>query len=297
MNNIDHQPVLLQEVLKYLKIQRGQNYIDATVGLGGHAREILRQGGNLLGIDRDLDSIEILRKKWALEKIKSGINAGNWTLEKGNFKDLEAIAKKHNFTKVAGILFDFGLSSWQIDKSRRGFSYQHDEPLDMRFDKKDQIVAADILNSLPRENLYEIFTKFAEEQFAGRIADAIVRARPLKRTGELRMIIEKAVPGKTQQKIKSVARIFQAVRIKVNNEIESIKLALPQSLDLLDCQGRLLVISFHSLEDRIIKQFFQEAQREGKARIIIKKPIEASLEEMKINKRAKAAKLRVLEKI
>lgn len=283
-------------MVSYLKVRKGEKYIDATVGFGGHGWEIVRRGGHLLGIDRDKESIDLLRQKW---KVKSGKleREGSWRLEKGNFADLEKIAKKHNFTEVAGILFDLGLSSWQIEESGRGLSFRRGEPLDMRMDRSRGITAADLLNLSTQAELYEIFSKFAEEQHSGRIAQAVVSTRPIKTTSQLRSVVEKTVRGSAKTKIKRVTKIFQALRIAVNKELENLSLALPPALDLLQPQGRLLVISFHSLEDRKVKQFFKKCTENQVGKLVTKKAIRPSREEIESNKKSAAAKLRVLEKL
>lgn len=292
MNESDHKPVLLNEVLEFLAVRERERYIDATVGRGGHAIEIIRRGGVLLGIDRDAETINHLKREWRQQE-----NIVNWQLVTGNFSDIKQIATKTGFTDVHGVLFDLGLSSWQLEQSGRGFSYQRDEPLDMRMSLDASFTAADLLNNSTRQELYEIFTRFGEEQHSRRLAKAVFRARPLKSTGELRELLSGETPGRQQDKLRTVARVFQAVRIAVNREISNLKLALPQALELLKTGGRLLVISFHSLEDRTVKQIYLAAEKENRGKIITKKPLRPTPEEVKRNRRANAAKLRVLEKL
>jgi len=269
-----HKPVLLKEVIKVLNIRKGKKYIDATFGGGGHTKEILERGGVVLGIDWDPETIEK-----QITKNKELI------LEKGNFKNLRQIAKRRGFEKVAGILFDLRLSSWQIEKSGRGFSYLRDEPLDMRMDPNQKLTAVDIINTSSKEELDEIFTRFGEEINSGAIANAIVSARPIKTTRELAELIGKDV-GK-------LARTFQALRIIVNDELDNLKTALLQAIELLEKEGRLVIISFHSLEDRIVKF----ALKDSNLKIVTKRPIRSSREEIKANVRARSARMRAAERI
>ena len=276
-----HRPVLLKEVISALNVKRGKKYIDATVGSGGHTWEILKRGGRVLGIDCDPEAIRILKTENRKQKTENR----KLIFVQGNFKDLKKIAKTHRFNKVAGILFDLGLSSWQIEESGRGFSYLRNEPLDMRMDPALKVTAAEIVNSLTKEELYEIFAQFGEEVNSWAIANAIVRARPLKTTKELAGVV-----GNDASRL---ARVFQALRIVVNNVIENLKKALPQAIELLEKGGRLVIISFHSLEDRLVKFGFKNKN----LKIITKKPIKPSKEEIIVNPRARSAKLRIAERI
>ncbi|MBI4050844.1 MAG: 16S rRNA (cytosine(1402)-N(4))-methyltransferase RsmH [Candidatus Doudnabacteria bacterium] len=313
-----HVPVLLQEVLSYLDPKPGEKYIDATIGGGGHAKELINHDGIVLGIDADSLAVNQLNSEFRIQKSKIKI-------VQGNFANLEEIAKTHGFTEVAGILFDLGLSSNQLDDPQRGFAFQKEGPLDMRYDtsgefknQKSKIKnAADIVNYYSEKELVEIFYKYGEEKrFGKKIARAIAEARqtrPLKTTTELFELIKKALPGKFRHKAGDVARrIFQSLRIAVNGELISLEKALPQALRLLKSAGRLVVISFHSLEDRIVKQFFVRMAKNcicppdfpictcganAQLRILTKKPVTASQEEIKINPRAHSAKLRAAEKI
>lgn len=294
-----HKPVLLKEAIEGLKIREGKKYIDATVGGGGHTWEVVKRGGLLLGIDRDPEAIERLKLKF--KKEKQQLKSKKLILAQGNFANLKEIAGKHDFRRVGGVLFDLGMSSWQIEKSGRGFSYLRDELLDMRLNPQEQkITAADILNQATKEELYEIFSKYAEEERALPVASALVRARPIETTVQLSSVIER-VGGKMGTK----ARIFQALRIAVNNELENLKKALPQAVNLLEPGGRLAVISFHSLEDRIVKLTIRNypptprLRRRGEIAILrnlTKKPIRPKFEEIQENPRARSAKLRIVEK-
>lgn len=281
-----HIPVLLHEIIKTLDIREGTQYIDATVGMGGHTRAILERGGNVLGIDRDPESIEYVQKELGSHYPAKLI------LETGSFSQIKSIAQKHNIESVSGIIFDFGLSSWQLDSSERGLSYLRDEPLDMRFDKTEKtVLASDVLNQMTTEQLTDIFEKYGEEPKAPRIAAILVRSRPLKSTGQVRKILEDHGIGNFQ----TFARVFQAVRIEVNKELEHIKIALPQAAGLLRSGGKLAIISFHSLEDRIVKRFL--ISQKNTMNILTKQPIIASTEEQQENPRSKSAKLRIAEKI
>jgi 16S rRNA (cytosine1402-N4)-methyltransferase len=288
-----HVSVLLQEVIKLLDVQSGKKYIDATLGGGGHTSAILKSGGKVLGIDTDQESLDYVSENFQLSIFNYQLH-----LVKGNFKDIGQIAKENEFDKVAGILFDLGISSHQIDVGERGFSFQKEGPLDMRMDRSLKIEAKDLVNVLTKGELYEIFTKLGEEGFAGAISNSIVRARkisPIRTTTELAEVIGRSVPG--NKKIDAEARIFQALRIVINDELNNLKAALPQAFNLLEKTGKIAVISFHSLEDRIVKKQFIEWEEKGKGSILTKKPITPSREEIEKNKRSRSAKLRVIEKI
>lgn len=276
-----HKSVLLTEVLEGLRVKPNEKYIDATLGGGGHAKKILELGGIVLGIDVDKDALEFV------EKLKSE----NLTLARGNFRDIDKIAHLNNFDKVAGIIFDLGVSSHQIDDPVRGFSFQNEGPLDMRMDQELGVRALDLVKILTKGELNEIFTEFGEESHAWKISDAIVRARsvrPIETTADLAKIV---FPIAGQSK-----KVFQALRIAINDELNAITQALPKALGLLGEKGRLCVISFHSLEDRIVKRKFLEFEKEERGRIITEKPIVPTNEEINENKRARSAKLRIFEK-
>lgn len=280
-----HEPVLLKEAIIGLRVEKNKKYIDATLGGGGHSFGILRLGGIVLGIDVDKEAIEHIEKNKKPE---------NLTIARGNFRDIDKIAHDTNFGPpsggVAGIIFDLGVSSHQIDSPTRGFSFQNEGPLDMRMDQELGVRALDLIKILTKGELYEIFTKFGEESRAWTIGDAIVRARSIKpivtTTDLAKIVFTRAGQSK---------RIFQALRIVVNDELNSIRQALPKALELLEENGRLCVISFHSLEDRIVKRRFIEFQEKGLGKIITQKPIVPSKEELRANKRARSAKLRIFE--
>jgi len=292
-----HTPVLLEEVVENLKIEKGKKYIDATLGGGGHTFEILRHGGKILGIDVDQEAIEYVEEK--LKTQNSKLKTGKLTLARGNFADIDTIAQKHGFEQVSGVLLDIGVSSHQIDTPSRGFSFQADGPLDMRMDIRLGVKAADLVNALTKGELYELFSKLGEGRYARVISESIVSARavkPIATTVELVVIIEKAIPGRFTE-IHKATKAFQALRIAVNDELHSLEDALPKAVSLLESKGRLLVITFHSLEDRIVKNACKDFEKEGKGKIVTKKPIIPRDEEIEKNKRSRSAKLRVFEKL
>lgn len=293
-----HTSVLLKEAVEALSVRQGKKYIDATLGGGGHAKRIIEQGGKVLGVDKDEDALAYVK-----EKLGEHIESKNLTLVQGNFADLESIAKENGFEKVDGIIFDLGVSSHQIDTAQRGFSYSKEGPLDMRMDKSEGISAEYLVNVLEKEKLYEIFKKLGEETKAESIARAIDstrRMKAIKTTTELVSAIAKAYGFKGViadfHKARIAQRVFQALRIAVNNELENIRVGLPQAVSLLNSNGALAVISFHSLEDRIVKESFKDFASKGLGEIVTKKPIISTLEEVNLNSRAKSAKLRVFRK-
>ncbi len=290
--NTYHTSVLLQEVIKLLDIRKGANYIDATLGGGGHTIEIIGLGGIVLGIDADEEALDFVK-----ENLKSQISNLKLTVVKGNFKDIEKIAQENDFNKVAGIVFDLGVSSHQLANKQRGFSYLNNGPLDMRMDKELKVKAQDLVNILTKGELYELFNKLGEERFARSISGSIVSSRrvsPIRTTTQLLEVIKRAVP---KGKLDTASRVYQALRIAVNDELTNLKNALPQAFNLLEEGGKIAVISFHSLEDRIIKNQFANWQRISKGNILTKKPVRPSKEEVERNKRSRSAKLRVFQKI
>lgn len=289
-----HKPVLLEKTIDLLQIKPGKKYIDATLGGGGHAVQILGHGAVVLGIDIDQD---------ALDYVSQHINNKNLVLVKGNFVDLEKIAHLNGFGKVWGILFDLGVSSHQIDSSERGFSFLRNGPLDMRMDKDLSLTAEYLVNVLGKGELYELFNRLGQESHASAISRAIVSARrvkAIKTTDELLEVIKKAYGYREDlsdfDKNKIGQKVFQALRIAVNNELENIEKALPQAVSLLESGGRIAVISFHSLEDRIVKKVFREFERQNLGKAVIEKPIVPDDKEMRQNSRSKSSKLRVFEK-
>ncbi|UCC18066.1 MAG: 16S rRNA (cytosine(1402)-N(4))-methyltransferase RsmH [Dehalococcoidales bacterium] len=302
-----HVPVLTEEVIQALAVQPGGRYIDCTLGGGGHAAAILEHispGGQLLGIDTDPEAVISANQR--LSKYSESI-----LLITDNFVNLKSICYRNDFFPVHGILFDLGLSSLQLNGSERGFSFQHKAPLDMRFSPDQEITAADIVNDYPEEELARLIFTYGEETAARRIARNIVQERPIKTTVELARIVERGV-GKRQRKIHPATKTFRAIRIAVNKELDHLELALKQAIDLLGYQGRLVVISYHSLEDRIVKQFMQKeskncicppevpictCEHSASLRQINKRIISPSPEEIKRNPRSRSARLRAAEHI
>ena len=291
-----HIPVLLNEVIEYLELKPGMIVVDATAGGGGHSKAILEQiipGGRLIAIDRDQDAVE--RVKQELCDYLPNIEVVN-----GNFSDIDNILRDLGIERINGALFDLGVSSFQIDIAARGFSFLEDGPLDMRFNKEQQLTAYEVVNTFSREELSGIIKDFGEERHAKMAATAIVNARKNKRiqtTLELAEIVKKTLGRKYyKQKLHPAVRTFQGIRIYVNDELSAVKTALEKTINCLDIGGKVCVISFHSLEDRIVKNVFRDNGREGILKILTKKPICATRDEVRNNYRARSAKLRVSEK-
>lgn len=292
MINFSHTPVLLKEAVDSLMVVPNGKYIDATLGGGGHSKEIIKRGGIVLGIDQDEDAIGFVSKNLSKE-----IKEGKLKLFKGNFKDIAKISQVNDFNLVNGILFDLGVSSYHLDSAKRGFSIKNDEELDMRMDKQGELTAYKVVNSYPQVDLRRIFLTYGEEHNASKIASEIVELRkksPIRTTRELARIAE-GVSHKSES-IHPATRIFQAIRIEVNDELNAIKYGLTDAIELLKPEARLSVISFHSLEDRIVKHAFIKASREGLGSLIYKKPLTATFEENVKNRRSRSAKLRTFEK-
>lgn len=283
----NHIPVLLKESIDLLNVKKGKIFVDCTLGGGGHTENIKTQNSKckIYGIDMDQEALDATKAR--LKKYENIIYI------KDNFKNLKTIVKE----RLDGILFDLGISSFQIDKASRGFSLQKDGPLDMRMDRSQNLTAENIVNNSSQEELERIFREYGEERFARRIAKRIDerrKTREVKTSFQLKEIVEKAIP--TWKKRESVTRIFQALRIAVNQELENLKTAITDAIDLLGPGGRIVIISYHSLEDRIVKHAFKNAKLEGKIDILTKKPVRPSAAEVSSNPRAKSAKLRAAEK-
>jgi 16S rRNA (cytosine1402-N4)-methyltransferase len=313
MDAYEHTPVLLNEVIRILDPKPGQNFIDATLGGGGYTSAIIEKikpDGKVLAIDLDKDAIDSFKRQEASDK--------NLVTHHGNFAYLDKAAKEHGFPAPDGIVADIGLSSYQLDQSGRGISFQKKEILDMRFDQSYvQEDAKFILNEYDVNRLTKIFRDYGEEKFSWQIAKKILEARSKKQevryTTDLYQLIVDALPKPVKHRSDdSARRIFQALRIAVNHELENLEEFLPKAFDLLSPGGKLVVVSFHSLEDRIVKQFFVGLNkgcvcppdfpqcvcgRNPKGKLITKKPITASEEELRVNPRAKPAKLRAILKI
>jgi 16S rRNA (cytosine1402-N4)-methyltransferase len=292
-----HIPVLLKETIELLDPKPGENFVDCTFGFGGHARAILEKNapdGRVLGIEWDEGAIKKYRKEHPSVEERL-------TVELGNFATIDKIIGRLGFGPVNGILFDLGMSSWDVEASGRGFSFLRDEPLDMRFNSANRHTAEEVVNSFGREALADIISKYGDEKFATAIAGRIALARaaaPIKTTKQLVEVIRRAVPAAyAKGKMHWATKTFQALRIEVNSEFENISAALPKALNALSPGGRLAVITFHSLEDKIVKNFLKEVSTNKKAILLTKKPIEPSAEECRVNPRARSAKLRVASKL
>ncbi|OGL74567.1 16S rRNA (cytosine(1402)-N(4))-methyltransferase [Candidatus Uhrbacteria bacterium RIFCSPHIGHO2_02_FULL_60_10] len=292
-----HVPVLLNEVIAGLALAPGQAVVDGTVGLGGHAAAILERtapDGRLLGLDRDEAALDAARSQ--LGRFGSRV-----MLVRASYRDVRRVLLTHAFGPVQAALLDLGFSSLEIDDPTRGFSFRADGPLDMRFDRDQELTAAEIVNHESAEELSKMIWDFGEERFSRSIARAIVAARktqPIVGTLALAEIIGGAVPGWYRRgRLHPATRTFQALRIAVNDELGCLRAALPEFLEALAPGGRLAVISFHSLEDRIVKNYFNEAAEQGRASVLTRRPIVAADEENAANPRARSAKLRLLRKI
>jgi 16S rRNA (cytosine1402-N4)-methyltransferase len=296
-----HIPVLLEEVLHHLNPRPGAVYVDATVNGGGHTGALLDASapqGKVIGIDRDADLIAALTRRRF-----DDVAAGRLLLRHASFSHLAEILADAGIGPVDGVLFDLGLSSHHLDRSGRGFSFSENEPLDMRFDPADpsSVSASEVIAETPLPELVDIFHRYGEERYASRIARTVIarrRNQPIESTRALLSAVEQSLPAKVRWRAsRNAARIFQALRIAANRELAEIERALPQAFDALRPGGRLVVISFHSLEDRMVKLFFREQKQLGTAKLLAKKPIQPSDEEVRINPRAGSAKLRALEKL
>ena len=305
-----HKSVLLKETIDGLKIKPDGIYVDGTLGGGGHASEVARRlsnKGSIIGIDQDAAAIEAagIRLKDFGEKV---------TIVRSNYCDMKSQLGKLGIDKVDGIVLDLGVSSYQLDTAERGFSYREDAPLDMRMDRRQKMTARDIVNDYEERELYRVIRDYGEDKFAKNIAKHIVAARqkaPIETTGQLTEIIRASIPMKFQKTGHPAKRTFQAIRIELNQELEVLKNSLDAMIDLLNPGGRLCIITFHSLEDRIVKSAFRKNENPctcpsdfpvcvcgkiSKGSIITRKPILPSKEEMEENSRAKSAKLRIFER-
>ena len=305
-----HESVLRNEVIRMMNVKQDGLYVDGTLGGGGHTFQIaalLSDRGHVLGIDQDAEAVEAARKHLRVYEERT-------TLVHDNFVNFDRIMDEHGYDKADGILLDLGVSSYQLDNPERGFSYMTDSPLDMRMDRSGGITTKTILNEYSEEELTEILYKYGEERFAPQIARLIVKRRekaPLNTTGELAEIIREAIPMKMQEKGSNPCkRTFQAIRIACNRELEVLEESLGAMADRLNPGGRLLVITFHSLEDRIVKNTFKKLEspctcppefpvcvcgKKPSGRVITRKPVTPTAEEIEHNPRASSAKLRVFE--
>lgn len=302
-----HRPVLYQEIIQYLSPFSPGLYLDCTVGAGGHAKGILEASapaGQLLALDIDPEAVSLAKANLA--------PFGNRVIVRhASYQQSKEILDEIGWEKVNGIVLDLGVSSMQLDQARRGFSFRQDGPLDMRFDPTSSPTAADLINNLDERELADLIWRYGEERYSRRIAKAIVAARPVQTTLELANIIRAAI-GYTSETQDPATRTFQALRIAVNDELKNIEKALPQLIDLLQPNARLTVISFHSLEDRIVKRVFQRESRDcicppeqiictcghkASIKIVTPHPVEPQEEEKKSNPRSRSAKLRVAQKL
>jgi 16S rRNA (cytosine1402-N4)-methyltransferase len=298
---------MVQEVLDALTVQPGGRYVDCSVGGGGHAEAILEvasPGGLLLGIDADPRALQIAHSRLAPF-------ADAVLLVEGNFRDVQTICRSHGFAPVHGVLFDLGLSSLQLADEGRGFSYQVESPLDMRFSPRQTVTAADIANTYTEEALADLLWHYGQEPGSRRIARRIVRERPLETTTQLAKVVAKAV-GRGHRRLHPATRTFQALRIAVNQELENLSAALEGSRDLLGYSGRLVAISFHSLEDAIVKNFFRQESRDcicppdvpacvcvhkATLKVVTRGAIRPTPAEVAANPRSRSARLRVAERL
>lgn len=307
-----HTPVLLDQCIENLNIRPDGIYVDGTLGGGGHSFHIcerLSEQGMLIGIDRDRDALE------AAEKRLRGFSCRKYFVQ-SNYADIRTVLAEKGIEKIDGALLDIGVSSFQLDNAERGFSYMQDAPLDMRMNREDDLTAYDVVNSYDRDELTRIIREYGEERWASRIAAFIVRARaekPVESTSELVELIKEAIPARARRSGPHPAkRTFQAIRIEVNDELGELSRAVDEYLDVMNPGGRLCIITFHSLEDRIVKQKLQKRAdpctcppefpvcvcgKKADIRKVTRKPIVAEASELDLNPRARSAKLRVCEKI
>lgn len=301
-----HIPVLLEEVLENLITDESGTYLDATVGYGGHSLGILNRlnpEGKLIGTDRDQEALSVAKK--TLKRFENQV-----VLAQANFSQLEDFLRQQNISQISGFLFDIGMGSWQIETEERGFGYLKEGPLDMRMDRKQSLTAYDVVNRYSEEKLVWIFKNYGEERFAKKIAKALKSTKSeIRTTSDLRKIVEKVVRANV---IKSLARVFQAIRIEVNQELEELKKGIETAVKFLKPQGRLAIISYHSLEDRIVKESFRQLAKGCKCpptipvcicgatpelKILNKKPVVPTEKEKNLNPKSRSAKLRVGVKI
>jgi 16S rRNA (cytosine1402-N4)-methyltransferase len=289
-----HEPVMVPEVLALLEPARGGLFVDCTVGLGGHSRALLEAGaGRVLGLDRDLSALALARETLAgfSDRIE---------LVHADYRELERVLDERGIARVAGALADLGVSSMQLDGEGRGFSFRRDEPLDMRMDQSRGPSVAELLRDVPETELADVIFQFGEERHSRRVARAIVTARrdaPIETTGRLAAVVRRAVPYKGHQRIDPSTRTFQALRIWVNRELDGLDAFLANATRRLLANARLAVITFHSLEDRVVKHTFRALEKTGDGlRILTKRPLAPADEEVARNPRARSAKLRAIER-
>ena len=296
MSNPQHVPVLLEDVLNLLNVRRGGVYVDATLGLGGHASEIARRlggAGTLIAFDRDSQAMTLATER--LDRLREELGSEMPRI-RYVAQSFSTAADAVDARSVDGLLADFGVSSLQLDEAHRGFSFRHDAPLDMRMDTRCGETAGQVVNQADEEDLANLIYEFGEERRSRRIARAIVRARPISTTAELARVVSAAAPAMKQDKIHPATRTFQALRIRVNDELGEIRSLMEIAPGLLKPGGRLAVISFHSLEDRIAKDALRQGGETGIWKVLTRKPVTASEMEVERNPRSRSAKLRVAER-
>jgi 16S rRNA (cytosine1402-N4)-methyltransferase len=293
-----HVPVLLKEAIHFLNVRRGGTYIDATLGLGGHSYEIasrLGPQGRLIGFDKDPVALELARKRLDSLAAELGGEAPKIELIHDSYSQ---IGQRVEAASADGLLADLGISSMQLSDAARGFSFQAEGPLDMRMDPRSERTADQVVNRIDERTLADVIYEFGEERRSRRIARAIVRARPIRSTAHLAQVVAAALPAMKHQRIHPATTTFQAIRIFVNRELEDLKELLEAAPQvLLPSVGRVVIISFHSLEDRMVKEATREGAKNGLYRLLTKKPVTPSEEEVDRNPRARSAKLRAAEKV
>ena len=286
-----HIPVMSAQVLEYLNLQPGGLYIDGTIGTGGHAAQILSKlsnKGKLIGIDRDAEALEICYERFSAF-------ADQISLHHSSYHNLSKIMDINGPSRANGILLDLGISSLQINSEDRGFSFQSNALVDMRFDQTKGQTAKDLIRKSSEKELADIIYQFGEERKSRRISNSIKKIKNLSTTMDLKEAIRKSTPP--HHRNKTHARVFQAIRIAVNDEIDKLKSFLKIFLDYLEIGGRLVVISYHSIEDRIVKHSFRQLNNESKVELLTRKPLTPSTVEIKLNKRSRSAKMRALERV
>ena len=292
-----HVPVLLEQSLTFLNVRPGGVVVDATLGLGGHSAAIARRlgaNGKLIAFDRDAQAMELAKAKLATLAEELGSEMPAVEFVGRPFSEIAEVVKPGT---LDGLLADFGVSSLQLDEAHRGFSFRADGPLDMRMDARSELTAEQVVNEADEEELARIVYEYGEERRSRRIARAVVRARPIRTTAELAGVISAVAPSMKGDKIHPATRTFQALRIRVNDELGEIQSLLKSAGSLMKPGGRVVLISFHSLEDRLVKDAFKEAQRLGSFEVMTKKPVVASEQESLRNPRSRSAKMRAAEKV
>ena len=286
-----HNPVMISEVIKFLNLQPDGIYLDGTIGAGGHATEILAQlskKGRLIGLDRDAEALDICNKRFGASALP--INTYKYSYDK-----FPKVIDELGFSKLNGILLDLGLSSIQLNSEKRGFSYNSHGALDMRFDNEQSGTAADLINQTSEEELAKIIFDFGEERYSRKIAKSIKSTKNILTALDLKEAIRRATPP--HKRNKTLARVFQAIRIAVNSELEKLKIFLNIFFDYLTVGGRIIIMSYHSIEDRMVKHAFRSLKESGKLNILTKKPVISSTDELIRNNRSRSAKLRAAERL